>query len=133
MKNGYARFDGGEFSLEFDMKPCLITANPAVKELSGKAAVCLGPIVYCAEGIDNKDIFSLSFDVRRISEALIKYNSYFMLNEISLPGFIRTSASGELYAPISSEKFEETEIKLIPYSCFANRGKSDMLVFLRYR
>ena len=133
MKNGYARFEGGEFSLEFDMKPCLITANPAVKELSGKAAVCLGPIVYCAEGIDNKDIFSLSFDVRRISEALIKYNSDFMLNEISLPGFIRTSASGELYAPISSEKFEETEIKLIPYSCFANRGKSDMLVFLGYR
>lgn len=42
------------------MSPVIISADPSVHEDSGKVAVMRGPVVYCAEGVDNGDIFSLA-------------------------------------------------------------------------
>jgi hypothetical protein len=50
---------------------------------------------------------------------------------ITVPG-LRLKASDELYAPLD-EQYERAEIRLIPYSCFANRGETDMLVYLNVR
>ena len=47
-------------------------------------------------------------------------------------GYRRTN-SAELYAEESDSNYEKAEIKLIPYACFANRGESDMLVWMNVR
>ena len=57
---------------------------------------------------------------------------------ITVPGLRRVDADGTvdgadpLYAPLE-ERFRPFPLKLIPYYAFANRGETDMLVFLNYR
>ncbi len=58
MKNGYAyvALDGsGEIEIEFDMPVRLIAANRRVHADAGRVAIMRGPVVYCAEGLDNGD------------------------------------------------------------------------------
>ena len=45
----------------------------------------------------------------------------------------RRRASASLYERAELAEFDETEIRLIPYACFANRGPSDMLVWMNAR
>ena len=54
--NGYIQISLAEKSqvvLDLKMEPVILEAAPAVIADSGKVAVMCGPIVYCAEGVDN--------------------------------------------------------------------------------
>ena len=55
MENGYAvvKIDGGEIVAEFDMTPKAVWADTRILRDAGRLAVQRGPIVYCAEGVDN--------------------------------------------------------------------------------
>jgi DUF1680 family protein len=58
LEAGYLRIrrkwrDGDRIELELEMKPKLIRADPRVSELAGRIAIQRGPLVYCAEEIDN--------------------------------------------------------------------------------
>lgn len=54
---------GDSVALELDMPVRFILSNPKVRENAGKAAVQRGPVVYCAEEIDNgPDIHSFFVD-----------------------------------------------------------------------
>lgn len=133
MANGYARFEAGKISVEFEMKPELVASNTGVVRNIGKAAMRMGPVIYCAEGIDNQDdVHTLVFDRDAVRDAETSFDELFGLPVITVDGFRRLNVSGALYAPLE-EKLENTRIRLIPYSCFANRGECDMLVFLNYR
>ena len=58
MRNGYAYielFGECEIELIFDMSVRLVAANRRVHADAGRVAVMRGPVVYCAEGIDNGD------------------------------------------------------------------------------
>lgn len=131
MVDGYAYIENPQnIELCLEMKPKLYSANPSVYAASNKAALMMGPIVYCAEAVDNKtEIHKLYFDKK--ADAHITYSDKFMLNEIEISGYERKS-SDALYEALN-EEFEKAKIKLIPYSCFANRGESDMSVWLNYR
>lgn len=130
--NGYARFEAGEFTVKFEMTPVLVAANANVVNDIGKAVLMRGPIVYCAEGVDNGgDVHTLVFDRALLSEAETELQEQFPAPVITVPG-LRLKASDELYAPLD-EQYERAEIRLIPYSCFANRGETDMLVYLNVR
>ncbi|MDD6736370.1 MAG: hypothetical protein PUE13_08705, partial [Clostridiales bacterium] len=120
----------GEITIKFDMTPTLIEANPMVKADSGKAALQLGPVIYCAEGVDNGNILRGKFIDKNL-QCRIQYNPEFGLNTITAKGF-KKLFSDRLYAPFS-EDFEKTEINLIPFSCFANRDECDMMVWLDVR
>jgi DUF1680 family protein len=54
-ENGYAvvENDGDEIVVEFDMTAKIIYADPRISSDAGKVCVMRGPIVYCAEGVDN--------------------------------------------------------------------------------
>ena len=112
------------------MKPVLYTANASVSDCANKAALMLGPVVYCAEGIDNHVKLHRIYLSKDLN-AEIKYSIEFMLNTIEADGYIRKS-SESLYEPLT-EEFEVQRIKLIPYGAFANRGETDMKVWLNYR
>ena len=57
-KEGYAYLnrafrEGDQITLTLDMAPQWVTASAKVPALSNRAAVQRGPLVYCAEGVDN--------------------------------------------------------------------------------
>ena len=66
LKNGYAYIPivpGQTVHLSLAMKPVFVFAHPSVRSCSGKTAIMRGPVVYCAEGIDNgEDLFQLCLD-----------------------------------------------------------------------
>ena len=132
LENGYAYFEKGSVTLTLDMTPCLVSASLGVVRNIGKASLRRGPIVYCAEGIDNGELHTLYFDATAVSSAVLSEDRV-LGTCLTVKGYRRLeTAEGVLYAPLQ-EKFENTEIKLIPYASFANRGESDMTVYLLYR
>lgn len=131
MQNGYAvvENDEDEIRLDLDLSPRLVFADPRVSHNVGKACVMRGPVVYCAEGVDNGP---------HLHSFLLPTSPCFRETEseaFSLPCLeldcekYQPFTSGALYenhAPL----LEKATLKLIPYHCFANRGESDMLVWL---
>ncbi len=131
MDKGYAVFTGdGEIVVELTMEPVLMQSNTGVYKNLDRVALQYGPLVYCAEGIDNGgDVHSLYFDTRNPGWKMEVRDGYPVF---TVHGFRRIDPAGELYYPLA-ESFRETEIKLIPYHTFANREETNMLVFLGYR
>ena len=119
--------ESGEIDLCFDMPVRLIEANPAVQDNAGRVAVMRGPVVYCAEGIDNGEYLrSISLVNDRAFE--LEENETYGVPMLKTRG-VRKQGSRELYRRYTPE-YEEAEITLIPYFAFANRGVSEMAVWL---
>lgn len=133
-ENGYALFEAGDITVEFDMIPTLVQSNINVYKNIGKAAMRRGPIVYCAEGVDNGgDVHTLYFDTSAVSRAAVSYDDTFGVPVLTAKGYRRNNPEeGKLYYTLN-ESFTETEIRMIPYFGFANRGETNMLIFLNYR
>ena len=133
IKNGYAYIDvtSDEFTItaEFSMPVVLIESSPHVRENAGKVAVMRGPLVYCAEAIDNgDDLFALSLDSSLEGAAVEAADGW--LNTLVLKGRRKTAPGGALYMPLSTDTVP-VSVRLIPYYAFANRGESNMQVWFR--
>ena len=89
------------------MKGRLLAANEKVEEKNGLLAVQHGPLIYCAEEVDNQ------VDVL---EARIHENSKF-----------RARFRPDLLGGINM--LEGEELNLIPYYAWANRGAGKMNVW----
>lgn len=132
IKDGYAYIESknNNVIVEFEMKPVLVEVNANVRADYGKVALCYGPFVYCAEGIDNNDdLYKLYIDKNLTVNS--KFDSNFNADVLYVKGFKKV-ATENLYAPLN-ENFEDYTIKMIPYFCFANRGESDMNIFFQYK
>ncbi|MBR3999772.1 MAG: glycoside hydrolase family 127 protein, partial [Clostridia bacterium] len=134
MVNGYARFEAGEVNVEFEIKPELLKSNVNVVRNIGKAALRRGPVIYCIEGVDHEcDINTLAYDRATLKDAKIVPDESIGLDAIELDGVKYVDADpDELYAPLE-ECCTAAKIRAIPYHAFANRGITDMLVFVNYR
>jgi len=105
---------GDKIELNLPMMVHKVIANEKVKDDSNKVAVEYGPIVYCAEEIDNKNI-----DEINIPDDLIFYKE-------------EMNISGEKFISLKG-KIDESEIKLIPYYVWSNRGIGKMKVWFDRR
>lgn len=116
-----------EFTME--MRPQWLEASGHVCECAGMAALQKGPIVYCAEAVDNGDeLWSLRADICAPVEEY--FEPSLRLTAMKTEGYRKTDKeSAALYSP-AGEGYEPCAIKLIPYYAFANRGESDMRVWL---
>ena len=132
--NGYARFEAGEINVEFEMSPELVKSNANVVRNIGKAALRRGPVIYCIEGVDHEgDIQTLAYDRAKLKDAKIVPDESIGLDAIELDGARITDSDPDvLYAPLE-ECYDSAKIRAIPYHAFANRGVTDMLVFVNYR
>jgi len=132
MDSGYAVIENPvEITVELEMKPKLIGTNLNLQNNIGRAALCCGPLVYCIEGVDNgENLHALS--VSRELNATCTFEPVFGANVIEADGFRQITTSDALYAEYS-ESFESMRLKFIPYACYANRGETDMLVYLRVK
>jgi DUF1680 family protein len=130
VENGYAIFENdGEAILDFDMTPFTIRANESVIRDMGRICVQAGPVVYCAEGIDNGENLHALAIPADIS-AHVSHSKEFGLNTIEVEGFRYTIESGALYTRAKSHgKWIPTQIQMIPFCTFGNRGETDMLTW----
>lgn len=131
IEKGYMYIDCGgketEFELYFDMPVVLMETNVNVTQNAGKVCVMRGPIVYCAEKVDNEKGVHRMY-VGSVEGAKVEFNEEFNANTITLNGFVKEDIK-TLYAPVS-DRYTPCEFKLIPYYAFANRGPSEMMVWL---
>ncbi|MGN1105482.1 MAG: glycoside hydrolase family 127 protein, partial [Huintestinicola sp.] len=122
--------DGDRINISLDGTPHFVYASEKVPALSGKAALCRGPLVYCFEGADNGgDVISLSVDTTGeirpmgFDEGLLGGTEM-----IAVKGFKREPQKS-LY---SSEMPKKTPVTLyaVPYSLWGNRGENQMRVWV---
>ena len=105
-----------------------IKSNVRVHENAGRAAVMRGPVLYCAEGIDNgKD---LTAAILGTSAEFKTGDNDFILPSLYVKEYIE-KFTDKLYSKATDE-YDCFQMKLIPYYAFANRGETEMQVwFLR--
>ena len=129
IKNGYAYVDldsEENIELELDMPIRIISANRRIHSDAGRIAVMRGPVVYCAEGIDNgADIKSIALPAESVFELA---ESEFLLPILKTEAY-RPFESDSLYYE-AVDDYEKIPLTLIPYYAFANRGESEMQVWL---
>lgn len=122
LKDGYAyvKYEK-EIIVDFEMPVVYLESNVNVLENAWKIAVKRGPVVYCAEQVDNGSrLDDLSIDVT--GEAKIENDALLLKGKRRLP-------FDALYRKYRCGDTEDTEIKLVPYHTFANRGISEMRVW----
>ena len=132
VQKGYAVFDVPEdefnLSIDMNMRVKFYHADTRVRSCAGKTAVMYGPVLYCAEGVDNgEELFNLS--VLKNGNYDVKYSEEYFANVIEIDG-LRREYRASLYSSEDDYKDIPVRIKLIPYFAFANRGESDMTVWL---
>ena len=129
--NGYAYIalnGSNEIEIELNMPVICVKSNKRVHENAGRIAVMRGPILYCAEGVDNgEDLAGIAVD---ISSEFKLEESDFILPSLSVCAY-REKDSDMLYSK-AGDDYEKFTLRLIPYYAFANRGETEMVIwFLR--
>ena len=131
--------DGDVVTLRLPMPVRLLEADPRVRENIGKAAFMRGPLVFCCEEADNGPMLHLlRVDEQRlgpdcsgaqVTEADIGGHR---TPALLVPGLRRVQKEQRtLYARAVPCDEQETQIRLIPYYTWANRGEGEMTVWLR--
>jgi DUF1680 family protein len=105
--------EGETLAFNFDMSVRLRRAHPKVKGHARKVAVTRGPLVYCLESVDNPDldIFTVQLDP-------------FSLRDEYVPDLL-----GGIVV-IHGQTTDGKALKFIPYFLWANRGESQMTVWV---
>lgn len=127
----YIKCDSKKIVIELDlqMKVVLNEANPLIEGNFQRVAVSYGPVVYCLEGIDTDYPIS-QIALSKTPNEKVKYVEFFKGNILEVDAFKLEEFDG-LYRPLKSEK-TPIRLMLIPYNTFANRGESDMAVWLKH-
>lgn len=137
IREGYAYFEVGtvfRLELDFHPEPVFVAANPRVRADAGRVALTYGPLVMCIEGVDNDArLNQISVDIKDISRASLTLDDTpCAMPVITLPAYRDNDHDG-LYFAADESGSHAISLKFIPYFAFANRGESDMLVWVRRR
>ncbi len=105
---------GDTVEIDFDLAITLRRASPRVRGHRGKVAISRGPLVYCLESVDNPavDLFNCRLE----------------------PASLRVVPAPDLLGGIQvleAVTVDGIPLKFIPYAFWANRGPSQMTVWVR--
>ena len=126
---------GDVVDLDLPMPAQLIEANPLVEETLGQVAVKRGPVVYCLESTDlpagaRVGEVAVPTDVK----FLARYDQRLLGGVVALEATLVARPGGDwtgrLYREFRPTAGQPVKTRLIPYSVWANRGKSEMSVWL---
>lgn len=139
LKNGYLTvrriFRTGDIvELDFGMKVSVYRTRAEVRGNAGKVAIRRGPLVYCIESPDNGVGLHL-LRIRTSTAMKTEYRQNLLqgVTIIRAGGFrlIQPDGTGDrLYFPNQAFDRRETDILMIPYHKWANRGISEMRVWI---
>jgi DUF1680 family protein len=136
--DGYAivggRWKAGEkIELVLDMPTTLLESNPLVEETKNQVAIKRGPVVYCLESADlpNENVFNVMIPSSiKLQPMPMKVD---IGNTMALTGEARVLQNSNwkntLYKEVNTAS-KPIKIKLIPYYAWANRGQTDMTVWM---
>jgi uncharacterized protein len=129
---------GDVVELDLPMPAALIVANPLVEEALGQVTLKRGPVVYCLESVDlPAGIRPLDILIPRDATFRARYDQRLLGGTVVLegPAMARTNSpwNGRLYRDLEpATGTRPITLRLIPYSLWANRGPSEMSVWLRH-
>ena len=128
LKDGYAYIenDGSEIRLSLDVTPRAVFSNRLISRDAYKLAVMRGPVVYCAEAIDNEALQTVCLPQKITAEETLCQDCG--LPKLTVDAYILQSDSDAPYKNYP-DALQKTKLHLIPYSAFANRGECDMRVW----
>lgn len=128
---------GDIVDLDLPMSPRLIEANPFVEENLNQVAIQRGPLIYCLESSDLpsqtqtsvRDILIPSnIDlVARFDQNLLNCIVLLEGKALSRPA---ANWNSQLYRELQPASLHPINLRLIPYFAWANRGPSEMTVWL---
>ena len=129
LENGYAVVEntGTPVTVVFDMPPCRVWADRRVLRTAGQVAIMRGPVVYCAEGVDNGEGQLHEYLITDDFSATVGDCEAYGLPTLTVPCVKRVD-EGELYSR-KAPAYEASTLELIPYNAFANREETDMRVW----
>lgn len=124
---------GDKIELTLNMPVTLLESNPLVEETKNQVTVKRGPVVYCIESSDlpNANVFDVVIPstIKLLPVAMKIDNG----NIIALTGEAKllqnSSWKNTLYKEVNTN-YKPVKIKLIPYYAWANRGRTDMTVWM---
>jgi hypothetical protein len=126
---------GEVVELELPLRVRLVEGNPQIEAVRNQVAVLRGPLVYCLEspdlpaGVAIEDVYlppDVDFQPRHLPELLGGVTVLEgQVDVIPTPGW-----DGALYRELTRPTPERHIVRLIPYFSWANRGVSEMTVWL---
>ncbi|MBE0640295.1 MAG: glycoside hydrolase family 127 protein [Bacteroidales bacterium] len=132
IKDGYAQISriwqqGDQIELNIPMPVTKIVSKPEVKENTGRMAISRGPLIYCAEWVDNGG---------RVRNLLVDPELEFQVEQTNLVNGVSILKSNAYHVSKDSNDDQliktDRELVLIPYYAWAHRGNGEMLVWLPY-
>lgn len=124
---------GVEVVFIFTMPLSLVEANPLVAADYDKVAVVRGPIVFCAEEVDNGPHLQYLHLDRRGLKGKFEPELLGGVYVVSAPGEKRINDfddnAASLYRPLQQPHYQEVSVRLIPYYAWCNRSEGEMRVW----
>jgi uncharacterized protein len=138
MLDGYARIerewgDGDEVSLELPLKLRPQYANPKVRQDVGRVALMRGPLVYCAEEVDNGgdlNAIVVPSDLPDAKTSVVQDLGGAVALELPVKREETANWGTSLYRSIPAAR-RDTNLRLVPYHLWDNRAPGEMLVWLQ--
>ena len=116
--DGYIQADiapGMEIRYDMEMPVRRVYEDPRVRETAGRVCFCRGPVVYCAEEVDNKGVVP----------------SEYFHSDLTVSRTDRPEVSGQMDSLEGAIAIRVGELTLIPYALWDNRERSAMTVWIR--
>lgn len=139
-KNGYLAIrrewkngDSVAYTMEMPIRP--VFANPAVRQLEGRAAVQRGPVIFCLEGADHGGIIldRISVDAKDITGFTVEHRPDLLNGVAVIHGkgtVIDPPANDALYSS-QPPTHSPIDLTFIPYCTWDNREAGEMRVWIR--
>lgn len=134
-EHGYLRVEvrqDCEIDVCFEAPARFLYANPEVRADAGKVAIMRGPLVYCLEETDNgRNLAGICVDTEK---GLTEEPSDLFGGTVLLRAFgkkIVGNHEGESLYGTNRPQTEDAELIAVPYPYWGNRGKGEMLVWIR--
>jgi hypothetical protein len=120
---------GDKVTMLLPMETEKVIANKLVKDDRDRFVFERGPIVYCLEGPDNRDstVQNITINKTAVSNASFKAN---MLNGVEVITAEGKSSKRQLNTDVLLQT--DQNVTAIPYYAWANRGPSEMTVWIPY-
>jgi DUF1680 family protein len=126
---------GDAVELTLPLRPRLVEAHPLVEEARNQAAVMRGPLVYCLESTDLPNgVGAQAVTLPRGARFTPRFERGLLGGVTVLEGQAEAAAGrpwgDELYRELRPAARRPVDVRLVPYFAWANRGKSEMTVWV---
>ncbi len=127
---------GDRILLSLDMPVEMVESDPRVRSNLGSVAVQRGPVVFCAESVDNPGLNLRDLALKSKPSFRSSYRADLLGGVVTISARAANTPEeaerGPLYRPVGSfrPESEDVNVTLIPYYAWANRGDSHMVVWM---